>query len=99
MFKFRFPLIALIAALATPGVAQSPGQGRGRGVAPVQTAPSIPFRATNYEIRASLDAVGRVLTAQAKVDFLANEPSRVVDVELSQMLRVNGVRGEAGKPR
>jgi len=64
----------------------------------VQTAPSAAFRATNYEIRASLDAVGRVLTAQAKVDFAANEPSRVVDVELSQTLRVNGVRDAAGKP-
>jgi hypothetical protein len=101
MFKFRFPLVALIAAsVVASGFAQSPGQGQGpgRGVAPVQTAPSIPFRATNYEIRASLDAVGRALTAQAKVDFLANEPGRVVDVELSQMLRVNGVRDAAGKP-
>jgi hypothetical protein len=101
MFKFRFPLVALIAAfVVASGFAQSPGQGQGpgRGVAPVQTAPSIPFRATNYEIRASLDAVGRALTAQAKVDFLANEPARVVDVELSQTLRVNGVRDAAGKP-
>ena len=101
MFKFRFPLIAVIAAcIAGSGLAQSPGQGQGpgRGVAPVQTGPSTPFRATNYEIRASLDAVGRALTAQAKVDFSANEPSRVVDVELSQMLRVNGVRDAAGKP-
>jgi hypothetical protein len=101
MFKFRFPLVALIAAsVVASGFAQSPGQGQGpgRGVAPVQTAPSIPFRATNYEIRASLDAVGRALTAQAKVDFLANEPGRIVDVELSQMLRVNGVRDAAGKP-
>jgi hypothetical protein len=101
MFKFRFPLVALIAAsVVASGFAQSPGQGQGpgRGVAPVQTAPSIPFRATNYEIRASLDAVGRAMTAQAKVDFLAREPARVVDVELSQTLRVNGVRDAAGKP-
>src|ERR1700674_1779080 len=101
MFKFRFLFLAGLAAfIVSSGFAQSPGQGQGpgRGVAPVQTAPSIPFRATNYEIRASLDAVGRVLTAQAKVDFLANEPSRVVDVELSQMLRVNGIRDAAGKP-
>src|ERR1700720_4160224 len=101
MFKLRLPIIAIImACIAGSGLAQSPGQGQGpgRGVAPVQTGPSIPFRATNYEIRASLDAVGRALTAQAKVDFLANEPSRVVDVELSQMLRVNGIRDAAGKP-
>src|ERR1700692_4706264 len=100
MLKFRFPLIALIVALVTPGFSQAPGQGQGpgRGVAPVQTAPSAAFRATNYEIRASLDAVGRVLTAQAKVDFAANEPSRIVDVELNQTLRVNEVRDTAVKP-
>src|ERR1700681_1365075 len=101
MSKFRFPVIAILAAsVVGSGFAQSPGQGQGpgRGVAPVQTAPSTPFRATNYEIRASLDAVGRVLTAQAKVDFAASEPSRIVDVELSQTLRVNGVRDTAGKP-
>jgi hypothetical protein len=101
MLKFRFALIAILAASAvSSGFAQSPGQGQGpgRGVAPVQTAPSTSFRATNYEIRASLDAVGRVLNAQAKVDFAATEPARVVDVELNQTLRVNGVRDVAGKP-
>ena len=100
MLKFRFPLLAVIAVSVVCGYAQSPGQGQGpgRGVAPVQTAPSIAFRATNYEIRASLDAAGRVLTAQAKVDFAASEPSRIVDVELSQTLRVNGVRDVGGKP-
>jgi len=101
MFKFRFLFLAGLAVFVVrSGFSQAPGQGQGpgRGVAPVQTAPSAAFRATNYEIRASLDAVGRVLTAQAKVDFAANEPSRVVDVELSQTLRVNGVRDAAGKP-
>src|SRR3984893_11769855 len=101
MFKFRFPLITIIAAsVVACGFAQSPGQGQGPGRAdpPVQTAPSTPFRAPNYEIRASVDAAGRVLAAQAKVDFAANEPARVVDVEMSQTLRVNGVRDVGGKP-
>jgi hypothetical protein len=101
MFKFRFLLLAgLTACIVSPGLSQAPGQGQGpgRGVAPVQAGPSTSFRATNYEIRASLDAIGRVLTAQAKVDFSANEPSRIVDVELSQTLRVNGVHDTTGKP-
>jgi hypothetical protein len=101
MLKFRFLLLAgLGGLLVCSGHAQAPGQGQGpgRGVAPVQTAPATPFRATNYEIRASLDAVGRVMTAQAKVDFAANESARVVDVELNQTLRVNSVRDSAGKP-
>ena len=67
-------------------------------MAPVQTAPTAAFRATNYEIRASLDAVGQVMNAQAKVDFAANEAARVVEVELNQNLRVNSVRDAAGKP-
>jgi tetratricopeptide (TPR) repeat protein len=100
MLKFRFLLLAgLAASVVSSAFSQAPGQGQGpgRGVAPVQSGPTAAFRATNYEIRASLDSVGRVLTAQAKVDFAANEPSRVVDVELSQTLRVNGVRDAAGK--
>jgi tetratricopeptide (TPR) repeat protein len=100
MLKCRFLLLAgLAVSVVSSAFSQAPGQGQGpgRGVAPVQSGPATAFRATNYEIRASLDAVGRVLTAQAKVDFAANEPSRVVDVELSQTLRVNGVRDAAGK--
>jgi hypothetical protein len=101
MFKFRFLFLSALASfLVSSGFAQAPGQGQGpgRGAAPVQTTPTIAFRATNYEIRASLDAVGRVLTAQAKVDFAATETSRVVNVELGQTLKVNGVRDIAGKP-
>jgi tetratricopeptide (TPR) repeat protein len=101
MFKFRFFFLAgLVVSVVSLGFSQAPGQGQGpgRGVAPVQSGPSSSFRATNYQIRASLDAVGRVMTAQAKVDFAADEPSRIVDVELSQTLRVNGVLDAAGKP-
>ncbi|MBZ5697331.1 MAG: tetratricopeptide repeat protein [Acidobacteriia bacterium] len=101
MLKFQFlVLMALAAVLVSSGFAQAPGQpqGPGRPVAPVQTAPRIAFRATNYEIRASLDAVGRVLNAQARVELTANDASRVVDVELNQNLRVNAVRDAAGKP-
>jgi tetratricopeptide (TPR) repeat protein len=67
-------------------------------VAPVQSAPTVTFRATNYEIRASLDAVGQVINATAKVDFAAADGGRIVDVELSPNLRVNGVRDASGKP-
>ena len=101
MSKLRFLfLLAGLAGLATTVLAQSPGQpqGPGRPVAPAQTGPTTNFRATNYEIRASLDAVGQVMNAQAKVDFIASGPSRVVEVELNQNLRVNSVRDIAGKP-
>jgi hypothetical protein len=101
MSKFRLLLIlAGLAALAAPGWAQSPGapQGPGRGVAPVQTIPTAAFRATYYEVRASLDAVGQVMNAQAKVDFAAREAARVVEVELNQNLRVSSVRDVSGRP-
>ncbi len=39
-----------------------------------------------------------MINAQAKVDFAATEPGRVVDVELNQNLRVNAVRDQSGRP-
>jgi hypothetical protein len=101
MSKFR-PLLflAAVTGLSAPAWTQSPGapQGPSRGVAPVQALPTAAFRATYYEVRASLDAVGLVMNAQAKVDFAASEAGRVVDVELNQNLRVNSVRDVSGKP-
>ena len=101
MSKFRLLLLlAALTGLAVPGRAQSPGapQGPGRGVVPTQTIPTAAFRATYYEVRASLDAVGQIMNAQAKVDFAAREAGRVVEVELNQNLRVSAVRDSAGKP-
>jgi hypothetical protein len=101
MCKLR-PLILLagVMTFALPGRSQSPGapQGPSRGVAPVQTIPTAAFRATYYEVHASLDVIGQVMNAQAKVDFAAKEAGRVVDVELNQNLRVNSVRDVSGKP-
>jgi len=101
MSKFRLLLfLAALPGFAASGWAQSPGapQGPGRGVAPVQSIPTAAFRATYYEVRASLDAVGQVMNAQAKVDFAAREAGRVVEVELNQNLRVNSVRVVSGRP-
>jgi hypothetical protein len=101
MSKFRLLMIlAGVMGFALPGWAQSPGapQGPGRAVAPVQTVPTAAFRATYYEVRASLDAVGQVMNAQAKIDFAAREAARVVEVELNQNLRVNSVRDVSGRP-
>jgi len=101
MSKFRLLLfLAALTGFAAPGWPQSPGapQGPGRGVVPVQSIPTAVFRATYYEVRASLDAVGQVMNAQAKVDFAAKEAGRVVEVELNQNLRVNSVRDVSGRP-
>ena len=101
MSKFRLLLFIVgLIVLVVPGWAQSPGapQGPGRAVAPVQSVPTAAFRATYYEVRASLDAVGQVMNAQAKVDFAAREAGRIVEVELNQNLRVNSVRDVSGRP-
>jgi len=101
MSKFRLLIILSgLTGLALASWAQSPGapQGPGRPVAPVQTVSAEAFRATYYEVRASLDAVGQVMNAQAKVDFAAKEAGRFVDVELNQNLRVNSVRDASGRP-
>lgn len=101
MSKFRLPLfLAAAIGIAASAWSQSPGapQGPSRGVAPVQALPTAAFHATYYEVRASLDSVGLVMNAQAKVDFAASEAGRVVDVELNQNLRVNSVRDGSGKP-
>jgi hypothetical protein len=99
----KFPLLLLLGSLTclvSPALAQSPGapQGPARGVAPVQAASVAAFRATNYEIHASLDTFGQVMNAQAKVDFAANDSGRVVEVELNQNLRINSIRDVSGKP-
>src|SRR6202521_2413254 len=101
MSKFRLLLfMAGLIVLAAPGWAQSPGapQGPGPAVEPAQTIPTAASRATYYEVRASLDAIGQIMNAQAKVDFVAREAGRIVEVELNQNLRVNSVRDVSGKP-
>ena len=100
MRRFLFLVLTGCAAmLGSPAHAQNPGQpqGPGRAVTPVQTAPTIAFRAKNYDVRASLDVVGQILTGVAKVDFTASEASRAVEVELNQNLRVTAVRDATGK--
>ena len=41
-----------------------------------------PFRATNYDVEAILHPEDQTISAQAKVDFVANEVARTVLVEL-----------------
>lgn len=100
----RLPSLLLLGALmslAAPGRAQSPGapQGPSRPVAPaLESVPTAAFRATYYEVRASLDVVGQVMNSLAKVDFVARDAARVIDVELNQNLRVNSIRDLSGMP-
>ncbi len=60
--------------------------------APAQTPQGFPFRATYYEVEVLLHPEDQTISAQAKVEFIAQQPARTVVVELHQDLRVNSVK-------
>jgi aminopeptidase N len=85
LFKFgrSFGGAALFLALAAAAAAQAPR--------------SFPFRATNYNVEAILNADAQTLSAQAKVDFVAERVSKTLVVELHPDLRISAIRDAAGK--
>ncbi|MBV9885997.1 MAG: hypothetical protein JO119_05565, partial [Acidobacteria bacterium] len=83
-FRFGVPLLLLAFALcATVSHAQAP-----RGPA---------FTAQHYDISATLDPGGQSISAIAKVDFVANEVSGGIRVELNQNLDLKDVKTPDGK--
>jgi tetratricopeptide (TPR) repeat protein len=56
-----------------------------------------PFLAENYDVSASLDAIGQAISATAKVDFKAVEVASTVRVELHSNLIVKDVKSADGK--
>jgi tetratricopeptide (TPR) repeat protein len=64
--------------------------------AQVPAAPN--FLAQNYDVSATLDAIGQSISVTAKVDFKATEASSSVRVELHPNLVVKEVKGADGKP-
>jgi aminopeptidase N len=69
------------------------------GVSPLyaQMPRPIGFRATNYDISATLDADHQTITATAKIDFVATNVTATVLVELHPNLTVTDVKGADGK--
>lgn len=69
------------------------------GLSAVSVRAQVPdnFLADHYDISASLDPGGQSLTATAKVDFVAQQASGVLRVELHPNLTVSAVK-EDGKP-
>src|SRR5262249_54770198 len=76
--------MALVAALAaaSPATAQVP------------RPPA--FLAERYDVTASLDTIGQAISAVAKVEFKASEPSGAVRIELHPNLDVKSVTGADG---
>ena len=64
--------------------------------APVTAGPS--FRATHYEVMATLTPARQMLAAHATVDFTASEASNVVLVELHPNMQITTITNANGKP-
>jgi aminopeptidase N/predicted negative regulator of RcsB-dependent stress response len=56
-----------------------------------QSSREFPFRATNYDVEVLLHPDDQTISAQAKVEFIAQQASRTVVVELHQDLKINSV--------
>lgn len=65
--------------------------------AEAQAPRPLSFLAVHYEVSASLDPSVQGLSAKAKVELQAIEPSRLVQVELHPNLKITGVTGADGK--
>jgi len=63
-----------------------------------QTPRAYPFHATNYNIEVILHPEDQTIAAQAKVDFVADQVSKTVAVELHPDLKINSIRLPGGKP-
>jgi aminopeptidase N len=75
--------LLLLLLFAAPSRAQAPRRA--------------PFRATHYDVEATLHPADQTLSARAKVDFVAEEASRTVVVELHQDLKVNAIIDAGGR--
>jgi len=77
-------LLTVSLALAFSALAQAPH--------------SFPFRATNYEVEVILHPDDQNITATVKADFVAEQVSKTVVVELHPDLRIATVHEPGGKP-
>ncbi|MFZ0737076.1 MAG: M1 family aminopeptidase [Candidatus Acidiferrales bacterium] len=62
-----------------------------------QAAPKFPTHATHYDVEATLRPADQTLSARAKVEFVADAPTRTIVVELHRDLKVSAVKNAKGK--
>ncbi|MGB6201056.1 MAG: M1 family aminopeptidase, partial [Candidatus Acidiferrales bacterium] len=82
-----------VLAAAAPAFAQAPNSPQSAPA--IQECPA--FRATHYDLTASIDPATQTLAADVKVDFVALSPSHVVQVELHPNLKVSALKSSSGK--
>ncbi|MGH9776230.1 MAG: M1 family aminopeptidase [Candidatus Acidiferrales bacterium] len=66
--------------------------------APPQASQPFPFHATHYSVEATLHPEDSTLSGRAKVDFIADAPSRTLLVELHEDLKLTKISDAEGKP-
>jgi len=66
--------------------------------AAAQAPHAFPFRASNYDVEVILHPDEQMLTAEAKVDFVATQVSRTISVELHPDLILTSVKTSTGQP-
>jgi len=93
MLKLRSTL--LIAAMLAAASAWAQAPGAPLSAPPTESGPA--FRATNYDLTASIDPATQTLTADVKVDFVALSASHIVQVELHPNLKVSALKSSTGK--
>jgi len=88
LFKFHRLVSLLVVSLAVsfPALAQT------------QAPHSFPFRATNYDVEVILHPDDQNITATVKADFVAEQVSKTVVVELHPDLKIATVHEPNGKP-
>jgi hypothetical protein len=68
------------------------------GLAQAQAPRSFPFHATNYDVEVILHPDDQTITASVKADFVADQVSKTVVVELHPDLKIATVHEPNGKP-
>ena len=66
-------------------------------VASAQSPRRFPFRADHYDVQVLLHPDDQTISALARVDFIANEVSRTLVVELHQDLKLNSIHVPGSK--
>ena len=67
--------------------------------AQAQVPKSFPFRANNYDVQVLLHPNDQTISGLAKVEFIAQQVSRTVVVELHPDLKINSVRSRRAAAR
>src|SRR5579863_7039496 len=66
-------------------------------IARAQAPRTFPFRAADYQVEVLLLPENQTISGLAKVEFIAQQPSRTVVVELHQDLRIDSIAGPGSK--